>query len=225
MLWINPYRFGARPPDLAWESDSGVTGSPASSWASLTASTILAQGTAANQPAVTPNAFGTTQGLTFDGTSDWMAIAAKPVTATAAGSLSIVFKTGSVITAGVLLAQADSAVTNNWWEIGINANGKVYIESNDAGAKRTVVCPTVLISGTVYDIIVAWDGTDFYVLLKGIEENPLIMENSASPMSWLGRVNGTTVFSIGACMPSGGAVRFFNGVLGGIYFWSMDITG
>lgn len=208
---------------LAWESDSGVTGSPASAWLSKVGTVSLA-GASGERPAVTASAFGSTTGLTFDGTNDAMSITAKPIAATAAGSLSLVFKTPAAISAKmVLVSQSDAAVANDWFEVGIDSDGKLYVESNNAGTKHTVKGSTVLTVSTIYNAILVYDGTDFYLLLDNVEENPLVIENIGA-FAWFGRVGGTTTFTVGATITSGGAARFFSGVIGGIYFFNSDIT-
>lgn len=215
---------GLPSPALAWLSSAGVTGSPASAWLASPGGVSLSQGTAANRPAVTAAVFGSNPGLTFDGSNDLLSYSGKAVSNTAAGSLAIVFKTGASVTGPqVLLAQADSAVANDWWEIGIGADGRLYIESNAAGTKHTVAGSTYLSPSTNYDLLLTYDGTDFYLALNGTEENPLTITN-AGAFAWLGRVGGTTVFSLGATVPSGGAARFFSGSLGVVEFWSTDIT-
>lgn len=211
-------------PRLYWESDIGVTGSPASAWKSRVGQVALSQGTGANQPAVTASAFGSTQGLTFDGSNDSLAYSGAAVTTTGAASLSVVFKTGSSVTGPfVLLSQSDSATTNNYWEFGIGADGKLYVTSNVNGTALTIQGATVLATATVYNAILCYDGTDYYLQLNGTEENPLVV-TSVGAYAWLGGVGGTTVFTLGATTTSGGTARYFNGVLGGVYFWNQDLT-
>jgi hypothetical protein len=61
-----------------WRSDQNVTvtGSGVSSWVDLVASADLVQGTDSRRPAVTANAFGTVQGIDFDGTNDFLTVTA-----------------------------------------------------------------------------------------------------------------------------------------------------
>lgn len=211
-------------PDVYWESSSGVTGSPASAWQALAGGFSLAQASAGLRPAVTASAFGVTTGLTFDGVDDVMTYSGRVISRTGAASLSLVFKTAATVSGPqVLISQSDSAVANDWWEIGITSTGKIYIESNAAGTKQTVYGSTVLKASTVYNVILAYDGIDFYLMLNGAEENPLTIQSVGS-FAWLGRVAGTTVFSAGATVTSGTTARYFTGVLGGIYFWNHDIT-
>jgi hypothetical protein len=221
----SPFKNQLRPKaDLYWESDTSVTGSPASAWASIAGSITLSQATSGNRPAVISSAFGTTQGLTFDGTNDALSYSGQAITRTGAASLSVVFKTGSSVTGPfVLISQADSSVANTWWEFGIAADGKLYIEYNNAGTKQTVEGSTVLSTSTAYNAILTYDGTDFYLLLNNVEENPLVITNTGT-FAWLGAVSGTPLFGVGATMPSEGATRFFNGVIGGVYFWNRDLT-
>jgi hypothetical protein len=214
------------PPSAtaSWASDTGVTGSPCSAWASLDASVTLAQGSGSSRPAVTASVFASTQGLTFDGVNDNLTVAAQVITATVAGTISIVFKTGaSVAGPMVIVSQSDSAVANNWVEFGINADGRLYIESNASGTKHTVVGSTVLLPSTRYDVQLAFDGTDYYMQLNNVEENPLEIVN-VGVFAWFGRVTGTTAFTVGGTITSGGLQRPFAGVIGAVYLWAVDLT-
>lgn len=207
-----------------WTTASGVTGSPCSSWASIAGNYSVTQGTSANRPTITASAFGSNSGLTFNGTSQYLSTTNKVIYRTLSATLSVVFKTPATVTGPVVLvSQSDSAVANDWWEFGIAADGKLYVESDAAGTKMTVEGSTVLAASTIYNAILTYDGTDYYLLLNGVEENPLVITN-AGAFAWAGRVTGTTVFAVGATITSGGAVRFFNGLLGGVYFWNGDIT-
>src|SRR5262245_36042477 len=122
---------GSRPYPLPlvfkWE-DYGVTGNPASAWKTRDENTVLRQSDSDKRPAVV--AFGETSGLGFDGGNDYLASGSKLVTETGAGSLAIVFKTGATVAAGVLVAQSDTASANNWFEVGIASDGRLYVESN-----------------------------------------------------------------------------------------------
>lgn len=223
-----PFPFGfwkAGGPVLSWESDTNVTGSPASAWASKVGSVTVSQSTSGNRPAVTASAFGSTQGLTFDGTNDVLSYSGQAITRTGAASVSLVFKTPATVSGPVVIvSQSNSAATNDWWEIGIAADTRLYVESNNAGTKHTVKGSTFLAASTTYNAILTYDGTDFYLSLNGTEENPLTIEN-AGAFAWMGRVSaGTPVFSIGATTLSSGDTRFFNGVIGALYFWNTDIT-
>lgn len=214
------------PPSASasWNSDIGVTGSPASAWESIDETVTLAQATGSNRPAVTASAFGSTQGLTFDGVNDHLTVATKVVTETGAATLSLVFKTAALVTGPqVIVSQSNSAVANDWFEVGIAADGRVYVESNAAGTKHTVKGSTPLLPSTAYNLILCYDGTDYFVLLQGIEENPLTIDNIGS-FAWFGRVGGTTAFTVGATITSGGVQRPFAGVVGAIYLWDEDLT-
>lgn len=216
-------RIHARPMPQ-WLSYVAVTGSPVSDWSTAYGSITVSQSTSTNRPTITASAFGSNNGITFDGISKVLSYTGKPITATQAGSLSVVFKTGSSVTGPfVFVSQSDSAVANDWWEFGIDANGKLYVESNAAGTKETVEGSTVLATSTAYNAILAYDGTDYWLQLNGVEENPLVVVNQGA-YAWTGRVGGTTVYSIGATVTSAGTVRPFNGSLGAIGWWNYDIT-
>lgn len=153
-----------------------------------------------------------------------MSFTGKPINNTQAGSLSVVFKTGSSVTGPfVLVSQSDSATANNWWEFGIDANGKLYVESNVSGTKETVEGSTVLNASTAYNAILTYDGTDYWFQLNGTEENPLVIVNQGA-YAWAGVVGGTTIYSRGATVTSGGTFRYFNGSLGAVAWWNYDIT-
>lgn len=210
--------------NVSWESDNGVTGSPASAWESLDATVTLAQATSGQRPVVTGSAFGSTAGLTFDGVNDNLTVAAKVITETGAATISLVFKTGSVITGPmVIVSQSDTAVTNDWVEVGIAADGKLYLESNASGTKLTVKGSTVLLPSTKYNLILCYDGVDYFMLVNNVEENPLVIESVGS-FAWFGRIGGTTAFTVGGTLTSGGLQRPFEGIVGGVYFWSEDLT-
>lgn len=214
------------PPaaNVSWESDNGVTGSPASAWESLDTTVTLAQSSGASRPAVTASAFGSTTGLTFDGVNDHLTVATKVVTETGAATLSIVFKTAATVTGPqVIVSQSDTAVTNDWFEVGVAADGRLYVESNAAGTKHTIKGSTPLSPSTIYNMILCYDATDDFMLLNSVEENPLTIENVGT-FAWFGRVGGTTAFTVGATLTSGGVQRPFAGVVGGVYFWDEDLT-
>lgn len=214
------------PPaaNASWESDNGITGSPASAWESIDETVTLAQATGSSRPAVTAGAFGSTQGLTFDGVNDYLTVTTKVVTETGAATISVVFKTAAAVTGPqVLASQSDTAVGNDWFEIGIGADGRLYVESNAAGTKHTVKGSTPLLPSTVYNAILCYDGTDYFLLLNGVEENPLTIENIGA-FAWFGRVAGTTAFTLGATVTSGGVQRPFAGAIGGVYLWDEDLT-
>lgn len=214
------------PPgaNASWESDTGVTGSPASAWLSKDGTVTLAQSSGSSRPAVTAGAFGSTAGLTFDGVNDYLTVATKVVTDTSGSTISVVFKTAAVVSGPqVLVSQSNTAVANDWFEIGISADGKLYVESNAAGTKHTVKGSTALLPSTVYNAMLFYDGTDFFMLLTGVEENPLTIENIGA-FAWFGRVGGTIAFTVGATITSGGVQRPFAGAIGAVYLFTEDLT-
>src|ERR1051326_6657435 len=94
-VWIVPGEGGGPigiPPgaNVSWESDTPVTGSPASAWLSKDGTVTLAQATGSQRPAVTAGAFGSTVGLTFDGVNDNLTVATKVITTTGAASIGVV---------------------------------------------------------------------------------------------------------------------------------------
>lgn len=211
-------------PSLQLTSQTGVTGSPCSAWTAVRTGLTVSQATSTNQPTVTAAAFGSLSGLTFDGISKALSYTGAAVTNTRQGSLQVVFKTPATVTGPVvILSQADSATNNVWWEFGITSTGKLYVESNASGTKLTEEGATVLSASTTYTALLTYDGVDFYLSLNGTEENPLVLTNSGA-WRWLGAIGGTPAFTVGATTLSTGNTRFFNGTLGGIWFWNVDIT-
>jgi len=217
--------IGVTPSATAsWESDHGVTGSPASAWQSIDGTVTLAQASGSQRPAVTAGAFGSTVGLTFDGVNDYLTVATKVITATGAATISIVFKTAAAVTGPqVLVSQSNTALSNDWFEIGVAADARVYVESNVAGTKHTIKGATPLLPSTVYDLILCFDGTDYFLMVKGKEENPITIENIGA-FDWFGRVGGTSAFTVGATLTSGGAQRPYTGAIARVFLWAEDLT-
>jgi len=219
---------GAIPPDLYWESDTNVTGSPASAWGDKGTNLIsLAQGTAGNRPAVTASVFGSTQGLVFDGSNDTLTFTALGTFSTTdPGSLAVIFKTGTVVT-GItqcIVSNSNSAVANDYFELGIGTDGRLFITNNVAGTSWTMGFPTVLDPSTAYHVVLCYDGTDYFLTLNGVEENPQIMTSGTFAANWIGHSGATNTLAVGALVLSTGNTHFLNGSIGGVYFWTQDIS-
>jgi hypothetical protein len=206
----------------SWEANVGVTsasiGGAVSSWVSE--SYDLVQGTAGNRPTHVA-AFTPGHGVQFDGSSDFLSIA-NPFTGPT-GSIAIVFKTGTIGTKQVMVAVTDTGAANVWFEIGITAGGLIYLERNAAGTVSRIVGSTLLSASTSYQLFACYDGTDYYLTLDGVEENPLVVE-SVGTRGWFSTVTSGDTFSLGAALPSGSGARFFTGTLGVIRIWDTDIT-
>lgn len=211
-------------PVASWVATSGVTGSsiisPVSSW--LSGSYDLVQTTAGNQPSHVTGHFTTGHAIDFErANNDYLSIA-NPFTTTL-GSIAIVFRPYTIGFKQVLVAVANTAAANEWFEIGFTADGRLYIERNAAGAVSRVSGPSILTAFTNYQMFVAMDDTDYYMTLNGVEENPLVVE-SAGAYGWFGDVSSGDKLSVGGCLPSGSPVRSFDGEIGLISVWDTDIT-
>jgi hypothetical protein len=164
-------------------------------------------------------------GVLFDGSDDRLALASR-LTATS-GSFVARFTTGAsqfeYPAAQVLLSCADTATATSWFEIGVDLYGRVYIEYNNAGTKHTVIGSTRLELSTSYSLIVVHNGEDFYVLLNGRAENPLIVTNVGT-YAWFGDVASADNTVIGGTITSAGLVRPWRGSISEILITSKDIT-
>lgn len=161
----------------------------------------------------------------FDGTDDYLAFAG--AFANTLGSVYIVFKTGATAFATrgpqVLLSRADEAVTNEWFEIGITSEGRIYIERNAAGTKHTLVGSSFLELSTAYGLYVSFDDIDYYAQVNDVEQNPLTIENIGTP-SWFGDVAGADNIVLGGTVTSAGLVRPFQGEVMDPGIYAQDIT-
>lgn len=179
----------------------------------------VAQATAGNRPIYT----SATPIVTFDGVDDYLRFSGS--LADVVGSVLVAFKTGATAfsAAQVLVSSADEATANNWFEIGIGADGRIYIESNAAGTKQTVVGSSFLEVSTNYALAVTFDGTDYYASLNGVEQNPLTITNVGT-FAWFGSVSGADNIVLGGTFTSGGIVRPFGGGVMEAEIYAGDIT-
>lgn len=181
----------------------------------------LTQSTSSNRPTLT----SATPCVTFDGTDDRL-ISSTAISAVS-GSLVVVFTTGATAFATrgaqVLVSGADATAANKWFEIGIESDGRVYIEYNNAGTKNTVACPSYLDVSTSYALLVVFDGTDYYAILGTTEQNPMII-TSVGAFGWFGSVSGANNFVLGGTVTSAGLVRPFQGSILEAAIYASDIT-
>lgn len=212
---------GGVTPLVSWEADDGVTGgigSAVSAWVS--GAYTLAQGTAANRPNHVA-AFTAGHGVQFDGVNDHLAVGMYFAGAT--GSIAIVFRTGTIGTRQVLVTHYNESSGNDWFEIGITAAGRLYIENCVAGTVSRVVGSSILTASTSYQLFASYDGTGYYLTLNGVEENPLTVE-AVGTLGWLSTVTNGDAFMVGMGMQAYTGVHFFTGILGLIRIWQTDIT-
>lgn len=208
-------------PLVSWEADDGVTGgigSAVSAWVS--GAYTLEQGTAGNRPNHVA-AFTAGHGVSFDGVNDflWTYLSFAGTT----GSIAIVFRTGTIGTRQVLVTHYDADAGNDWFEIGITAAGRLYIENCVAGTVSRVVGSSILTASTSYQLFASYDGTGYYLTLNGVEENPLTVE-AVGTLGWLSTVNTGDTFTAGMGVQALTGMYFFTGILGLIRIWETDIT-
>jgi hypothetical protein len=163
-------------------------------------------------------------GVLFDGSNDVLKRASALTQTT--GSAIVRFSTNAtefLTSPQVLVSAADEGTANNWFEIGVDEYGRIYIESNAAGTKHTVIGSSRLIQNTAYTLIVVHDGVDYFVLLNGVEENPLSLRN-VGVYAWFGDVANADNFVVGGTVTSGGHVRPWKGTINEVIVTSKDIT-
>lgn len=194
---------------------------PVGSWADDTGVREIAQATSGKRPLLRT----ATPSVDFDGSDDHL-LTATAISA-ASGSLVLLFVTGATAFAArgaqVLISGADSTAADKWFEVGITADGRVYVEFNNAGTKNTVVGASYLDVSTAYALLVAFDGTDYYVALGTTEQNPLII-TSTGTCGWFGSVSGANNLVLGGTVTSAGLVRPFQGSVLEAAIYTVDIT-
>ena len=222
-------------PDLAWWKADGalfqdaaattpanVAGNPIGAWPSTGSTRALTQTTATQRPLYQT----VPKRVVFDGVDDRLSTAS-PIAATAAGAIILVFTTSATAfaTRGVqaILSQSNSAAANAWFEVGIDAGGRLYTEFNNSGTIRTAVGSTVLANSTTYALLVSYDGTDYYMQLGPSEENPITYSN-AGAFGWLGGVPAANTLTLGGTLTSAGLVRPFQGAVIEAQIYTTDIT-
>jgi hypothetical protein len=122
------------------------------------------------------------------------------------------------------VSSASTGAANEWFEIGLGPQGRVYIERNAAGSKRTVIGSQFLENSTRYTLLVSFDGIDYYAQIGSLEQNPLIIDNFAAPFEWFGDVAGAANIVIGGTVTSGGLVRPFQGEILELTLYPEDIV-
>lgn len=163
-----------------------------------------------------------TPAVSFDGSDDYLEGTALSVTS---GSLLFVIETGATAfsTAQAIFSAADEGSASEWFEIGITADGRLYIERNAAGTKHTLIGSSYLENATAYAVLIVYDGTDYYVQIGSTEQNPLMVKNEGTP-GWFGSVTSADNVVFGGTVTSGGLVRPFEGKILAADLYSTDIT-
>ena len=142
------------------------------------------------------------------------------------GSISVVFKTGSTpfLTRGLqsIVSVSSSVSAADWFEVGVSEFGRVYVEINRAGVKKTVEGSTLLDASQVYMAIVTYDGADYYMQVNGVEQNPLIVR-SAAASGW-SDIDGADTFAVGGTITDGGTQRPFLGELLELRMYNYDVS-
>jgi hypothetical protein len=200
---------------------ASIANDPVGRWEDGSVSeTNLTQSTLASRPTYQT----TSPSIRFDGTDDYLSYVGSRTDTV--GSLILAFTTGatafSTRGAQVLFSSANTAVANEWFEVGITSDGRLYIEVNASGTKHTVVGSTYLTVSTSYYLTLVFDGTDYFLLLNNEEENPLTISNVGT-FAWLGDITATNLV-VGGTVTSAGLVRPFLGDILELALYSADIT-
>lgn len=220
-LWLKA--DAGRFTTASGSTPASANGDPVGRWNDATSN---AQNVSQATDAARPTYRTATPSIRFDGVDDYLRFAGSR--SDELGSLLIAFQTGATAFttrgAQVLFSSADEGSASTWFEVGLTEDGRLYIETNVAGSKRTVVGSTFLSLSTAYYLTLTFDGTDFYLQLSGTEENPLTFENFASAFAWLGGVSGLDNIVVGGTVTSAGLVRPFQGDVMEIVLYSRDVT-
>ena len=221
VLWLRADQ--GRYTTAAGSTPASTEGDPVGRWEDGTSNARhVVQATAGARPTYRTT---TRRSIRFDGTDDYLSYAGSLTDLL--GTLVLAFATGATAFATrgaqVLLSTADAGVANSWFEIGITADGRLYVESNAAGTKHTVVGSTFMALSTGYHLSLSFDGTDYYVELSGDEENPLTIENIGA-FAWLGDVAGADNIVVGGTVTSAGLVRPFQGDVCELALYAGDLT-
>lgn len=192
-----------------------------------TGAKTFTQGTVGNRP--TFSISGSVRGVSFDGTNSFMPSASSIADTT--GTLIIAFQTGATdfSTRGdqSLFSTADIGTANNWYEVGIDSTGRIYCEFNTGGTKYRARGSTILSLSTKYCFALDFSGTDFWMQVNNVEENPVTYPNSdaTTPMQfkWFGNVSGADNIVIGGTVTSAGLVRPFQGLIYTVRLWTGSI--
>jgi hypothetical protein len=168
----------------------------------------LAQATAGNRPTLQESG---SQYLLFDGTND--NLTAATTFAQVSGSVMLVFNPGDVVYATgrrCLLSFADTATTNNWLELGIDTDRRIYVEYNSGGTLTAWRSLSLVEQGQDCSLVVVYDGADLFMSFNG-EQEPIVDLFEGGAGGWFGDVSGGDTLTLGAANSSAGAARFFSG--------------
>jgi len=92
-------------------------------------------------------------------------------------------------------------------QLGIDANGKVFWESNISGTVKRATGDTVLEVDGTYVIVVTHDGTNVAIRVNGTAQT---LAGDADG-GWFGDVSGRDAVTVGALVVSSGATDLFDG--------------
>lgn len=195
-------------------SSVALSAGAVSTWGSFS------QGAAGARPTATASMFGSAIGVAFDG-GDYLS---GSVSASTVGTIILVVKTpATIVSRQCIFSVADSVAANKWFEVGIDSDARIYAEYNNAGTIHTVKGSTFLDVSAGYVISISLGADGYYAEVGGTEENPLTLD-SVGTAGWFGSVTGTLNATIGACLTSGGAARFFSGAVGAIQLYNTDLS-
>lgn len=185
--------------------------------------TTAEQWTADSCPTVNRRSIGGETGTTFDGTNDFLECLDSDLLSSTSCTLGIVFKTGATAfaTKGVqtLFSFSDKAADNEFWRLGIDANGCLFVECNDSGTTHKVTTQAHLENATVYGVELASDGDAWSIrMLRNELDEPLTV-TTANSGKWVGDLADIDSFVLGCLRLSGGDADFFEGDLLDIAVW------
>lgn len=221
VFWLRA--FTGRYTTAAGSTPADADGDPVGRWEDQTSGARnVVQATDAARPTYRTT---TRKSIRFDGSDDHLSYAGS--LSHLLGTFAMAFVTGATAFATrgaqVLLSTADAGVADSWFEVGITADGRLYVESNVAGTKHTVLGSTFMQPSTAYHMSLSFDGTDYYMQLSGVEENPLTIENIGA-FGWFGSVAGADNVVVGGTLTSAGLVRPFQGDVCAMVLYAGDLT-
>ena len=110
----------------------------------------------------------------------------------------------------VLVATSDEGTNNNYLELGINAAGNVYVQSNDGGSVNHVTSATTLTGVYKYNLQLNSDGSEWQLRINGTAD-PLTVVSGSNNGHWFGDVTGADNVALGAKFNSDGVLKPFAG--------------
>jgi len=168
----------------------------------------LAQATGGNQPSVGSD--GSAYFVGLDG-NDFMTASAS--ISQTSGTIALAFRPGAVVYQSgrrCILSFSDTGTANNWLEVGLDIERRLYVEFNSGGALTTHRTTSAFEPGSDYSAIIVYDGADVFVSING-QQDPIIETFASGAGGWFGDVSGGDTLTLGAANSSAGVSRHFTG--------------